>query len=157
MKTTLKILLLVSLSSAVYASSDLNWVDEQIEAIKPPRKSVKVTSLGTPFVFLKKNKPAEKKGSKAAPRGDARVASATAAKKTASTAEASVEKKRYLVLSAIMNASALIDGSWYKKSDKIDNYTVTDVSKDSVTLTHGEKVLVLSTASKNPNIKFKNK
>ncbi len=69
----------------------------------------------------------------------------------------STPKKNSFVLSAIINSSAMIDGSWYRISDKISSYTVTDITKTSVTLKSTDKELILSTAIKNQNLKFKNK
>lgn len=159
MKTTLTILLAIFLSNSLYAN-ELEWVDEQIEAIKPPRKGVNISTLGTPFVFLEKNKP-ETKDAKKGSRAYAAPAKKAAPSKTASLAQTGetddAPKKSSLVLSTIINSSAMIDGNWYKVSDKISSYTVTDITKTSVTLKRGSKELVLSTVSKNPNLKFKNK
>ncbi|MDT8339631.1 MAG: hypothetical protein RQ763_10605 [Sulfurimonas sp.] len=159
MKTALIILLAIFLGNSLYAN-ELEWVDEQIEAIKPPRKGVNIPALGSPFVFLDKNKP-ETKDARKGSRTAAAPASKAASSKTASLAQAEktddVPKKGSLVLSTIINSSAMIDGSWYKVSDKISSYTVTDITKTSVTLKQGSKELVLSTVSKNPNLKFKNK
>ena len=37
-------------------ATELEWVDQQIEAIKPPRKGIKITVMTNTFVFLDKNK-----------------------------------------------------------------------------------------------------
>ncbi|PNV82605.1 MAG: hypothetical protein C0627_09430 [Sulfurimonas sp.] len=155
MKTTLILLLAIFLSNSFYAD-ELKWVDEQIEAIKPPRRGVNIATVGDPFVFLEKNKTEvkdTKKGTKS---------TIVSAKKTTLSAEAgsaviSTPKKSSFILSAIINSSAMIDGSWYKISDKISSYTVTDITKTSVTLKSTDKELILSTAIKNQNLKFKNK
>ncbi len=161
MKTTLTILLSLFLGNSLYATTELEWVDEQIEAIKPPRKGVNISALGSPFVFLEKNKP-EKEGAKKGSRTTGAPAKKAATSKTASSAQTDetadgAPKKSAFVLSTIINSSAMIDGNWYKVSDKISNYTVTDITKTSVTLKQGNKELVLSTISTNPNLKFKNK
>lgn len=159
MKTALIILLAIFLGNSLYAN-ELEWVDEQIEAIKPPRKGVNIHALGSPFVFLEKNKP-ETKDAKKGSRTAASSTKKAASSKTASLAQAEktddAPKKGGFVLSTIINSSAMIDGSWYKVSDKISSYTVTDITKTSVTLKQGSKEFVLSTVSKNPNLKFKNK
>jgi hypothetical protein len=160
MKTILTILLAVLLSNSLYAN-ELEWVDEQIEAIKPPRKGVNISALGSPFVFLEKNKPeAEgvKKGSRTAATPTRRASStkSTASTQASATAD-TTPKKSGFVLSAIINSSAMIDGNWYKVSDKIGSYTVADITKTSVTLKQGGKELLLSTVITNPNLKFKNK
>lgn len=157
MKTALIILFSIFLSNALCAS-ELEWVDEQIEAIKPPRKSPNISKVGDPFVFLEKNKPEVKKDAKAQMGG--RVA-APLAKPSAILASKQEEKKKEkssdFNLSAIINTSALIDGSWYKKSDKISSFIIAEISKKTVTLKKGDKELILSTISKKPNLKFKNK
>lgn len=152
MKTTSLKLLLLFLSSGIYASQ-LNWVDEQIEAIKPPRKGVEIVKREDPFIFLQKNRPEKKEAAGAATQHP------LASLKTSATAEEKkIEvKKRVFNLSAIMNASALIDGIWYKKNDKIEGYTVVDITKTNVTLKKSDKMVVLSTSTKTPTIKFKNK
>jgi hypothetical protein len=160
MKTALMILLTVLLSNTLYAN-ELEWVDEQIEAIKPPRKGVNISVLETPFIFLEKNRP-EKKDAKKDSRTTVASTQKTAVSKTAVSDEAGktvdeTPKKNSFVLSTIINSSAMIDGNWYRVSDKISNYTVTDITKTSVTLKQGSKELLLSTVITNPNLKFKNK
>lgn len=154
MKTTLIGLFAVILSTSLFAT-ELEWVDEQIEAIKPPRKGYAISGVDDPFIFLEKNKPKskEKGASSSAPR--AKVA---AAKTLSSTQkDEGAKKSGSFELSTIINSSALINGSWYKISDVINSYTISDISNNSVTLKKGDKVLVLSTVTKKQTLKFKNK
>jgi len=53
--------------------------------------------------------------------------------------------EKVYTLEAILNNSAFINKKWYKKGSKIDFYTVTHVSKNSVTLQspQGNKILHL--------------
>jgi hypothetical protein len=160
MKTTLMLLVAIFLSNSLYAD-ELEWVDEQIQAIKPPRKGVNISTVGDPFIFLEKNKP-EVKDTKKSTKSVDTSAKKTASLKTASSAEAGekvveTSKKSGFILSTIINSSAMIDGNWYKVSDKISSYTITDITKTSVTLKSTDKELILSTAIKNQNLKFKNK
>ena len=151
MKTILIIVVTVFLSNALYAT-ELSWVDEQIEAIKPPRKSVSLRGIRDPFIFLKKNKGTKKTSrAKRAPSRSSKIAS-----KVRGKAAAKMKVNRF-ELSTIMNSSAMINGSWYKKNAKVKGYTVIEVTKTSVTLKKGDKKLILSTNSKNQNLKFKNK
>jgi len=158
MKTILITIVAIFLSNNVYAT-ELSWVDEQIEAIKPPRKGVNIRgSISNPFIFLEKNKT--KKETK-------KVSSITRSKKAPSkpssinavVCDTTRDKKSSgsLLLSTIINSSAMINGSWYKKSDKVRNYSIVEVTKTSVTLKKGDKQLILSTNVKKPNLKFKNK
>ncbi len=154
MKTILIIVVTVFLSNALYAT-ELSWVDEQIEAIKPPRKSVKLRGIRDPFIFLKKNKSAKKVSSASKTRRAPSKSSKTTSKVRGKT---TIKVKiNAFELSTIMNSSAMINGSWYKKNAKVRGYTVVEVAKTSVTLKKGDKKLILSTNSKNPNLKFKNK
>lgn len=151
MKTLLIISSCVLLSSIVSAT-ELSWVDEQIEAIKPPRKSSKISSIKNPFIFLEKNgyvKPEPK------PEELKVIVSKTNADGTVTT----IIKKKKLTynLNAIMNSSALINGKWYKKNDKVYSYTLVKIGKAQVTLKKGDKMKTLSTNSKQNTLKFKNK
>lgn len=158
MKTTLITLLAVFLSSTLFAT-ELEWVDEQIEAIKPPRKGVSILGVGDPFIFLEKNNPEAKKKGAASSVPGTRVTAAkpSVLKQKVCPPDGNTTKSNGFDLSVIINSKAMINGDWYKKSDKINSYTVSDISKNSVTLKKGDKELILSTASKKQTLKFKNK
>jgi hypothetical protein len=157
MKTTLITLLAVFLSSTLFAT-ELEWVDEQIEAIKPPRKGVSISGVGDPFIFLEKNKPKSKeKGAASSSPGVKVTAKPSVLKQKVCPPDGNTTKSGNFDLSVIINSKAMINGSWYKKSDTISSYTVSDVSKNSVTLKKGDKELILSTSSKKQTLKFKNK
>jgi len=154
MKTILVLLLALSISSVTVAS-ELDWVDEQIEAIKPPRKGVVVSGTNDPFVFLNKNKPKEEKKEEAPV-----VANAAVTKVTPVAAE---EKPPLtsddFILGGILNSSAMINGNWYKKSDIVSEHIVFEIDKNFVTLKNkkGDRTILLSTATSKPTLKFKNK
>ncbi|MFA5233350.1 MAG: hypothetical protein WC390_03040 [Sulfurimonas sp.] len=154
MKTTLIGLFAVILSTTLCAT-ELEWVDEQIEAIKPPRKGYTISGVNDPFIFLEKNRPKskEKSATSLAPRAN------VVATKTLSTTQKDEDAKKSgsFELSTIINSSALINRSWYKKSDVVNSYTISDISKNNVTLKKGDKILVLSTITKKQTLKFKNK
>ncbi len=158
MKTTLITLLAVFLSSTLFAT-ELEWVDEQIEAIKPPRKGVSIAGVGDPFIFLEKNKPKSKDKGTASSAPGIRMTAAkpSVLKQKVCPPDGNTTKSGGFELSAIINSKAMINGSWYKKSDTISSYTVSDISKNSVTLKKGDKELILSTSSKKQTLKFKNK
>jgi len=151
MKTILIIITSIFLTNTVYAN-ELSWVDEQIEAIKPPRKSARILSLNNPFIFLEKNgyiKPEVKEK----PLENSSSSSDT----NATIKNTNIDKKDTLLLSTVINSSAMINGSWYQKNSKINGYTIIELTKTSVTLKKGDKKLILSTNTKKPNLKFKNK
>lgn len=144
MKTVIFFLLTLFIGSSTSAN-ELAWVDEQVEAIKPPRKAPKIYSISNPFIFLEKNGYVK----------TVKVKSSSIARaKTGTSIDSSVGR---LYLDAIINSSALINGKWYKKSDKIGSYTIASIDKTSITLQKGGKKMTLSTDSKKQNLKFKNK
>jgi hypothetical protein len=142
----LSILLALALGTSLL-SNDLLWVNEQVEAIKPPRKGMdtkELSQIKDPFVFLKKE---EKKES--APSLGQNVVSVPT--------EQVKKSQQPLQLSVILNNSAMINNSWYKKGDKVRGYTLAEVNRNSVLLTSKKKKLLLSTKSSNKNLKFNNK
>ena len=149
MKTLLLIFILLSSN---LLSDELKWVDEQIQAIKPPREGVsssKINSIKNPFIFLQKNKEKPKK----------KVLTST--NKVNSTKVQNItrieQKNISLHLSAIINNSAYINGKWYKIQEKVGKYTISRITRTDVILTYKQKRLLLSTRTKSKTLKFKNK
>jgi hypothetical protein len=144
------ILTLLLLVSSHLLANELSWVDEQIEAIKPPRKGIsmhEISKIKDPFIFLHAKK--RKK----------RVHSSYRSSRTYSK-KSSPQVMRYsskLLLEAILNKSALINGKWYKEGEKVYGYKLEKVKLKSILLTRGKKQLLLSTMSKSNNLKFNNK
>ncbi len=135
-------------------ANELAWVDTQVEAIKPPRKgmsSANIASIKNPFIFLDKNKNKTKE--KAKPD----TPSLDSSKKTVDSVEKVVKVSDKLILSAIINSSALINGKWYKLNDKVYTYKLSSVDRTSVVLTEGKTKLILSTYDTKRNLKFNNK
>lgn len=152
----MKTLIIASASillTTVIGATELSWVDEQIQAIKPPRKGAKISNIAGPFVFLEKNKTIKSSGT-ATTRKSVRKSSGVTKTVCDTTDKVSIKG---LTLSTVINSSAMINGAWYKKNDKVKSYTIINVSKTSVTLKKGDKTLTLSTNSKKQNLKFKNK
>lgn len=138
-------------------SSELSWVDEQVEAIKPPRKGIKnsvIGSLQSPFIFLKvedKNKKHEQSRSV--------VPVKVVKKDITSNVEKPIEKdetKKKLYLEAIINNSALIDGKWYKEGESVYSYTLTKVNSNNILLKQNDKTIMLTTKSNHRGLKFNN-
>ena len=150
MKTFLITNIFLLITSCLYAT-ELSWVDEQIAAIKPPRNGSKINNIRNPFVFLEKNGYVKKK-----PVAEIKTISTTNAKGETIT-KVIKRKSKPLVLSAILNQSALINGTWYKKNEKIKSYTIIGIKKSTVTLKSGDRILNLSTNTKKQTLKFKNK
>lgn len=152
MKTTLIIFLTLLLSNNLLAT-ELDWVNEQIEAIKPPRKGVVVSGVTNPFVFLKKNMSKDK---------DAKATDTSSPTQNSNSDAIEKPKKEIITaasfdLSAIINSSAMINGSWCKVSDVVKGYTISEINRDSVTLKKDKNLIFLSTAANRQTLKFKNK
>ena len=156
MKTITTVLLLLFFLGSDLMATELEWVDEQIEAIKPPRKGIKITVMTNTFIFLEKNKK-EKKADK---KGVISSAQTAAIQKPilplTLTIKESVKKKDYQPI-AVLNKSAMIDNKWYKQGERVDSYTVTEIDKNIVRLKDGDKEIVLSTNIQTQALKFKNK
>jgi len=138
------LLILLFISGSLLADANTDWVDEQVAAIKPPRKGVsadRIKQIKDPFIITYKENAGKKHLVKN--------------KKSGS----SLHKKsmRGLRLHAIMNDSALINGRWLRPDEKIRGYTIEKISTRSVLLRHGkEKVtLTLSKADKKIKIQIK--
>ena len=153
-----KPILLLTLSSCLLIAqgkieqkqfSELSWVDEQIEAIKPPRKGVSyraISGLRDPFIFLEKNKTKKKKVQKSAVPGVVPKSSTAAIKSTQSKKKTT---HKNLKLQAVLNNSALINGRWYKLGQSVWGYKIIKVTLSEVTLKkEGRKPIVLTTYTK---------
>lgn len=158
MKTRILFPLFLSLSLSQLSANELAWVDEQVNAIKPSREGVTIQSvsqLSSPFVFLEKNKPEKKEG-------DKKNSTASLAGKIVTSNSNSIETpiqavSKSLELNAILNKSVLISGNWYRLNETVQGYIVKTIEPKFVVLTKNGKELVLTTKSKNLNLKFNNK
>jgi hypothetical protein len=136
------------------SADELSWVDEQIEAIKPPREGVsnyEISRIKSPFVFLYKQKNLKTKQ-------DKKNKTATRKKVVTNVSKNTLVKSSHHVglrLSAIINGSALINGKWYKAGQNVYGYKVADVRLTSVLLIRGNKKLLLSTNDLKRNLKFR--
>jgi hypothetical protein len=147
------ILILSFLVTSTLFSSELSWVDEQVQAIKPPREGMlksSLRSIESPFIFLAKNRGKDKKALKSKkPSTSTKLTNATfIKKKTRST---------LFSLNLIMNNNAMINGRWYKTGNKISGYTIIKIDKRSVLLSKANRRILLSTKSKSTQLHFKNK
>ena len=139
---SLLLLLVVNLSA-----DELKWVDEQIEAIKPPRsgmQSKELAKIKDPFIFLSSAK-----------------SKSTKKYKKSKYKKSSKKKKRALLnsrfrLAMTMNKTARINDKWYKLGDSISGYKIAKIDSSFVLLTKDKKNFLLSTHSKNTNLNFKN-
>jgi hypothetical protein len=143
------ITLLLSATYLFANNHELAWVDEQIEAIKPPRigLSIKeINQLKDPFILLVEKKEDKKKQVK------------KAQKHSKYNYKKKIHRRSYhFRLEAIMNKSALINGKWYKEGQNIYGYKISQVDRNIVILTKGRKKIKLSTISHKKNLKFNKK
>lgn len=138
------------------SADEVTWVNEQIEAIKPPRSGVssaEINSLKDPFIFLGKNT------SKGTSTSNKNLATRSTGSKAGSTAKrgSRYRTSKAFKLDVIINSSALINSKWYKLNEKINGYTVSEISRNSVLLTNKGKKILLSTKSNILNLKLKSK
>jgi hypothetical protein len=131
------LLLLILLTGSLFASASTDWVDKQVQAIKPPRVGVShaaINSVKNPFIFVYKE--------------------SSASTTVSSTSSAQTSKVTPMQLSAIVNNSALISGTWYQVNDKVRGYTLAKIESDSVLLTLDKTRKMLFVTNENPNIKI---
>lgn len=124
------------------ADANTEWVDAQIEAIKPPRQGLSQGALErvtNPFLYTSRVSSTPKRTT-TKPRRTTRTD-----RKTGYPA---------MKLLAVMNNSALINGNWYRINDKVHGYTVAKVNADSVLLTRYNTKRMLFVSSKSNNIKI---
>jgi len=151
-KVLKKTTLLITLSCLLFAGDkavNLSWVDQQIDAIKPPRKGVSyraISLLRDPFIFLEKNRSKKRDKNTAVKKALPSVipsssnACAVAPKKSTHT--------KGLKLMAVINNSALINEKWYKVGEHVGSYKIVKVTLDEVTLKSPSKSLTLTTYTK---------
>ncbi len=125
------------------ANNELAWVNEQIEAIKPPRNGLKdseLTILRNPFIIVeeKKIEPTLSFEPNVSNKQDTI---------NSNTTPQNHNKTKTLKLSMIINDSAFINSKWYKIHEKIYSYTISEITYDSVVLSRKGKKRVLSTKS----------
>ena len=154
------IMSILVISITLQAKDELTWVDEQVNAIKPPRISVsnsKISSLRDPFIFLEKNrtKKKEKRAKATTTVPSKSFVSNSNRVETKKTTPKKISYSSKIALSAIMNKSALINGKWYKVNQKIGSYIISKITNTNVVLTKNSKSLILSTNSKINNLEFK--
>jgi len=143
---SLLLFLVVNLSA-----DELQWVDEQIEAIKPPRSGMQMKELAKikdPFIFSSTTK------SKGQSKRNKRYKKSSYKKPYQNRKQVILNKKFHLAI--IINDSARINNKWYKLGDSISGYTIAKIDSSFVLLTKDKKNFLLSTHSKNTNLNFKN-
>lgn len=140
MKTLL--LIPVFLIGTLFGNANTDWVDKQVQAIKPPRKGVSHTAINrikNPFIIVYKKTESDQ-------------ASKTKEQSTQTSKKSSTTGP--LKLSAVMNNSALINGTWYQVNDKVRGYKLAKIETDTVLLQAGRTKKMLFITTQNPKIKI---
>jgi len=160
MKTYLFVATLL-FSCTMSHANEVSWVDEQVDAIKPPREGLKLSATNLvkdPFIFLHKSqKTAASSNTKSMPATADSIIPLGIVNSQTNTSLAKQEPYKKLSVDAILNKSALIQGQWYKQDDVVQGYTIKSIHKTTLVLSKNNKDLILSTNSKNLNLKFKEK
>lgn len=145
--------ILSSLLSTLLLGDELAWVNEQIEAIKPPRLGVtqnRLDSIETPFIFTQVKK--DTKNSVVKKQSVVKLESVSHTKFTTHYSKQTYQK--LFLLGAIINKFAMINGKWYKVGSTIKGYKIRKISYNSVLLVRDRKRLLLSTKSRGKTIRF---
>ncbi len=151
-----KIALFLAFSSFLLAQNKFNellWIDEQIEAIKPPRKGTSYRSislLNNPFVFLEKNRRTQKEKVANSSKPTV-VPSSVSLSLNNATEEFKPTKQKGFKLAAILNNAALINNQWHKLGEKVNGCKIVKVTFTEVTLQKGSKNIVLTTYTQKLN------
>ena len=131
------------LMTQLYAATDLKWVDEQVEAIRPARSGINnsyVDQLKDPIMLIKPKEIVNKDGT---------ISLSNALPQT-------VHKVHLqpLTLESIINKSAYINGKWYTLNDKIRGKKITSIEKKYIVLKDKKKKIRLFVNNKNDKIKI---
>ena len=141
------ILVLILFLTTHLVSDELAWVNEQVEAIKPPRTGMNkhtLSGMKDPFIFLVK---------KTASNSNTKISST----KISSTNKKVKKVSKVLSLNLVMNKKAMISGKWYRYGDLINGYRVKTITTNSVLLVKNKKKLLLSVKTNSKKLNFKNK
>jgi hypothetical protein len=152
----MKTFILIFITTIIYANNDLSWVNEQIDAIKPPRHGLTRSYLlktKDPFIVLEKvKKPEEKK--KAVYTKTKKAKQTVHKSSVAKTQKKTKQKNINFVLTMVLNKSFMINNKWYREGEKIYGYKLKKLSRNSVLLENKNKKIVLTTRTKNTKLKF---
>jgi hypothetical protein len=130
------------LSIEAFATSDLKWVNEQVDAIKPSR-----TGISASFISELKDPIKPEKVKKVKKKNSPTIITST----TKSTRELHLKP---LTLESIINKSAYINGKWYRENDQVRGKKITLISKNYVILQYKKKQTRLFINKKNDKIKI---
>lgn len=136
-------------ATLLQANTGTTWIDRKVEEIKPQRQGLNISTINalkSPFIVIRtENKSPVSAGTKTV---------------STNVSEEGPEKdmsKKPLILQAVLNTSALINGEWLKESAVIRGYTLVEVKNDHVTLERKNKKLKLFIAQKSKNLNISTK
>lgn len=123
-------LFLMTVFSFFYLNADISKALETIKEIKSYQATSKETKLHDPFIKEK-------------------ITTYTLKAEVNAT---EITKEKVFSLEVIFNQKARINAKWYKKGDKIEEFTVVSIKKKSVVLEKNERFVTLHTG-KNMTVK----
>jgi hypothetical protein len=130
------------------ASSDLKWVNKQVDAIKPARSGIAdsyIDSLKDPIEPENIKKESTVHTSK----------TSSSSKIIGKTTKVNYQKP--LRLQAVINMSAYINGKWYSINERIRGKKITLIKKNYVVLKYKSRETRLFVNNKNDRIKITTK
>ena len=136
-----------------FSISDMSWVDQKIEEIKPQRDGMsnsRLASIKSPFIIVKKE----------VKEGDKKVTTSKTSDSKKDDKNSPLKKdmsKEPLTLQMVLNSSALINGNWLKESEKTRGYTLTQIQSGYVVLERKKKKIKLFISEKSNNLNISTK
>ena len=142
-----------NISKTSFTTTDMSWVDQKIEEIKPQRNGMsnsRLASIKSPFIIVKKEVTDDGKKTK--------VVKASDAKKDEKNSPLKKDmSKEPLTLQMVLNSSALINGNWLKENEKTRGYTLTQIQSSYVVLERKKKKIKLFISQKTDNLNISTK
>lgn len=135
---TLFLTSVVILCGTLHAEVDLSWVDTQIAAIKPKRIGIDerfIDTLKSPVLLIEK--PAD--------------VNLTA---SGETVIPQIDTEAPLKLFAIINQSALVNGTWLKVHDSFRDYKLKRIGSNHIVLANKDGKIELFLSEKSDSIKI---
>lgn len=144
-----KLLMLTLFASLLQADTNMSWIDQKIDEIKPARTGLSNSTLArvkSPFIVIKEEPKKSTTGKK--------VLSTDIKKDVVAHKDMS---KSPLTLQIVLNSSALISGKWVKENELIRGYKLSQIQSDYVVLERKSKKIKLFIAQKSKNLNISTK
>ena len=143
----------ISVNKTSFTTTDMSWVDQKIEEIKPQRNGMsnsRLASIKSPFIIVKKEVKDDGKKTKV-------VKTSNGKKEDKNSPLKKDMSKEPLTLQMVLNSSALINGNWLKENEKTRGYTLTQIQSSYVVLERKKKKIKLFISQKTDNLNISTK